>query len=93
MKIKDYKCKCGRDEFFFADKGNQRGIFCAYCGKWLKWADKDERNLALKQEPLEDLVSKIKMYEADCLLIDDNDECKACDKAMFTSIYRILGGE
>lgn len=51
MKIKDYKCKCGHNDFFFADKGNQKGIYCSYCGKWLKWAGKDEQNLAMKQEP------------------------------------------
>lgn len=49
MKIKDYKCKCGHNDFFFADKGNQIGIYCSYCGKWLKWADKDEQNLRMKQ--------------------------------------------
>ena len=49
MKIKNYKCKCGHDDFFFADKGNQIGIYCSYCGKWLKWADKDEQNLRMKQ--------------------------------------------
>ena len=49
MKIKDNKCKCGHDDFFFADKGNQKGIYCSYCGKWLKWADKDEQNLRMKQ--------------------------------------------
>ncbi len=51
MKIKDYKCKCGHDDFFFADKGNQKGIYCTNCGKWVKWANKDEQNLAMKQEP------------------------------------------
>lgn len=51
MQIKDYRCKCGYNDFFFADKGNQKGIYCSYCGKWLKWADKDEQNLAMKQEP------------------------------------------
>lgn len=51
MKIKDFKCKCGHNDFFFADKGSQNGIYCTYCGKWLKWADKDEQNLAMKQEP------------------------------------------
>lgn len=50
MKIKDYKCKCGYNDFFFADKGNQKGIYCSYCGKWFKWADKDEQNLSMKQE-------------------------------------------
>ena len=57
MKIKDYKCKCGHNDFFFADKGSQKGIYCSYCGKWLKWADKDEQNLAMKQEPI---LEKIK---------------------------------
>ena len=51
MKIKDFKCKCDHNDFFFADKGSQKGIYCSYCGKWLKWADKDEQNLAMKQEP------------------------------------------
>lgn len=50
MKIKDFKCKCGHNDFFFADKGSQKGIYCSYCGKWVKWADKNEQNLAMKQE-------------------------------------------
>ena len=56
MKIKDYICKCGHNDFFFADKGNQKGIYCSYCGRWLKWADKDEQNLAMKQEPVLDKI-------------------------------------
>ena len=60
MKIKDYKCKCGHNDFFFADKGSQKGIYCSYCGKWVKWADKDEQNLAMKQEPKTDVLDKIK---------------------------------
>ena len=56
MKIKDYRCKCGKDDFFFADKGNQKGIYCSCCGKWIKWADKDEQNLALKQELIIDKI-------------------------------------
>lgn len=49
MNIKDFKCKCGENDFFFADKGNKKGIYCTYCGKWYKWADKDEQNLMLKE--------------------------------------------
>lgn len=56
MKIKDYKCKCGHNDFFFADKGNQKGVYCSYCGKLFKWADKDEQNLAMKQEPVLDKI-------------------------------------
>ena len=58
MKIKDYKCKCGCDDFFFADKGNQNGIYCSYCGKWFKWADKDEQNLRMKQESILDKIKR-----------------------------------
>lgn len=68
MKIKDYKCKCGHNDFFFADKGNQKGIYCSYCGKWLKWADKDEQNLAMKQEPttkIEESNFSQEQYKAD----------------------------
>lgn len=58
MKIKDFKCKCGHNDFYLSDKASRMGIYskhcgiyCSYCGKWLKWADKDEQNLAMKQEP------------------------------------------
>lgn len=47
MKIKDYKCICGSEDFFFADKGGHTGIYCSYCGKWFKWANKDEKNLVI----------------------------------------------
>lgn len=52
MKIKDYKCaKCGKDDFFFQRTSyNAKGIYCSYCGRWLKWAGKDEKNLMLKGE-------------------------------------------
>ena len=47
MKIKNYVCKCGCNDFFMATKGTQTGIYCSGCGKWFKWADKNERNLML----------------------------------------------
>ena len=49
MKIKNYVCKCGCDDFFFIEKGTHIGIYCTRCGKWLKWASHDERNL-MKQK-------------------------------------------
>lgn len=57
MKIKDYKCKCGCEAFFFSDNGNQKGIYCSRCGMWLKWADKNEQNLRMKQEHVLDKIS------------------------------------
>lgn len=46
MRIKDLKCKkCHCSDLFFKPKGTQLGIYCAYCGQWIKWANKNERNL------------------------------------------------
>ena len=51
MKIKEFKCtNCESKDFFFADKGKKKGIYCSNCGRWIKWADKYERDLATKQE-------------------------------------------
>lgn len=72
MKIKDYKCKCGYNDFFFADKGSQKGIYCSYCGKWLKWADKNEQNLAMKQEPILDKI-RSEIEQGYCTVNNDYD--------------------
>ena len=48
MKIKEYKCKrCKHDDFIALTikTSNVVGIYCRFCGKWLKWANKDEKNL------------------------------------------------
>lgn len=87
MKIKDNKCKCGHDDFFFADKGNQKGIYCSYCGKWLKWADKDEQNLRMKQVK-ESAISLDRIKEAREEIDDldryfDNDYFSSNSDAMF----------
>lgn len=47
MQIKDYICSCGCKDFGFIKKSEtQTGIYCSKCGKWFKWADKNEKNLA-----------------------------------------------
>ena len=45
MKIKDFKCKCGHEDFSIMKKGMHYGAYCSYCGKWFKWLDKNELNL------------------------------------------------
>ena len=49
MKIKEFKCRsCGHNDFQFMVNPSNRnviGIYCSRCGKWFKWADKDEKNL------------------------------------------------
>ena len=83
MIIKDYKCKCGHDDFFFADKGNQKGIYCSYCGQWLKWADKNEQNLIMKQEPI---IDKIRAEIEH--VIDYTYDSTDYDKALYNGAYK-----
>ena len=49
MKIKEFKCSsCNNNDFKFMahpNNSNMVGIYCSCCGKWLKWADKDKKNL------------------------------------------------
>ncbi len=48
MIIKKYRCKgCGSQDFFLAENAMHHGIYCNDCGKWLKWANSDERNIFL----------------------------------------------
>ena len=44
MKIKNYKCKCGKDDFNFI-KHYHTSIYCTFCGAILKRASKDEKML------------------------------------------------
>lgn len=88
MKIKDYKCKCGHNDFFFADKGNQKGIYCSYCGKWIKWADKNEQNLRMRQESVLSRVrAEIKDWQTD---IHDNQYNAESHDFVFERIYEII---
>lgn len=42
----EIKCsKCGSTNVFTETKGTQIGIYCAECGKWIKWGTKNEIRL------------------------------------------------
>ena len=42
----EIRCKkCGSTKVFTDTKGNQTGIYCSDCGKWIKWATKNEIRL------------------------------------------------
>lgn len=45
MKIKNYKCSCGCDNFFYTVEYPHYGLYCSDCGRWLKWANKEEKRL------------------------------------------------
>lgn len=52
--------KCGSKNVFLEKKGNQIGIYCAECGKWIKWATKEEirviEHKSAKSETYRDLL-------------------------------------
>lgn len=54
MKINNLICICGNDDFFMMQRKGEKvthtGIYCAKCGKWQKWASKEERNLAFRKD-------------------------------------------
>lgn len=42
----DFKCKyCGSVNLELEEKGNQTGLYCCDCGKWLKWLTKEEKRV------------------------------------------------
>lgn len=42
----EIRCKkCGSTKVFTDTKGSQTGIYCSDCGKWIKWATKNEIRL------------------------------------------------
>lgn len=65
--------RCGSTFLFAEESGNQTGVYCAKCGKWIKWATKDEKRVipnktdAIKamtaSHPLSILVNETKYKE------------------------------
>ena len=44
IKFECPKPECQSHDFFLEKKGNSVGLYCADCGKWIKWLNKDEIN-------------------------------------------------
>jgi transcription elongation factor Elf1 len=45
--MKEFNCKyCDSKNLFIKKTGNQTGLYCGNCGKWLKWLGKEELRLA-----------------------------------------------
>ena len=84
----EIRCKkCGSTKVFIDTKGNQTGIYCSDCGKWIKWATKDEirliehnsiSNAKLTVDVIAELQEKITTQrEIICNLNAMNDELQA----------------
>lgn len=72
MKLKNYKCaNCENTEFFMSRRGEQIGVYCLECGRYLKWANPSEVNLFLKEKgEIEEESGKLtkdgKIFIANC---------------------------
>ena len=64
MQIEGFNtCKCGNDNFLLRKEGMQYGIYCQKCGKWLKWANKNERTLFEEENSEQNLQALREMLE------------------------------
>ena len=48
--MKIFECgKCNSKNVFVEQNGNNTGLYCADCGKWITWLNKDGLRLAERQ--------------------------------------------
>lgn len=86
---KEYVCeKCGSLELFIKEKGNQTGLYCSDCGKWIKWLPKNEIELAKR------FIEDNKKVEVKEIVVDKSNDivletlCKAVSDHLFNNPNR-----
>lgn len=48
--MKEFECsKCRSKDIFIEKSGNNTGLYCSECGKWITWLNKDQLRLAERQ--------------------------------------------
>lgn len=64
--MKEFECpKCKSHEVFMDKSGNNTGLYCAECGRWITWLNKDQIRLAERQiasnkgDALKDILEKL----------------------------------
>lgn len=70
--MKIFECKCGSTDVFIEQQGNNCGLYCADCGKWITWLNKDSKRLAERQingveqkirsKAIDDLIAELLKY-------------------------------
>ena len=81
--MKIFECKCGSTDVFIEQQGNNCGLYCADCGKWITWLNKDSKRLAERQikgiekeirnKAIEDFANSVKNLIADSCVIRNSD--------------------
>ena len=82
--MKIFECKCGSTDVFIEQQGNNCGLYCADCGKWITWLNKDSKRLAERQikgieqkirnKAIDDFITKLD-YESGYDEEINDDEC------------------
>ena len=75
--MKLFECKCGSKEIFIEKSGNNTGLYCADCGKWITWLNKDQLRLANRQ--IECHNNEIHKYKEILHSINELGGCGASD--------------
>lgn len=93
--MKIFECKCGSKEIFIKENGNNKGLYCADCGKWIQWLGKDDLRLAQRQieqsivnpipRNLEELKEHDSLVRADVIdellkILSPCYDCNACEE-------------
>ena len=58
MEKLNIECSCGSRKLHLEPKGSQTGIYCNECGKWMKWASKQELRLLKSESTRSEFVQK-----------------------------------
>lgn len=76
--------RCGNTFLFAEESGSQTGVYCAKCGKWIKWASKDEKRV------IPNKTDAIKAMNASHPLVIEN-KYKEIEKIVNSPDYYTLG--
>ena len=78
--MKEFVCsKCKSSDVFISESGNHTGLYCADCGRWITWLNKEQLRLAEmqirnnKNEDIKVLLERLSTYSM-------RDIRRACDK-------------
>ena len=97
--MKEFKCtKCNSSDVFINKSGNNIGLYCGDCGKWITWLNKDQLRLVERQiankhgNALKEVLKKLSESSID----EVNTVCESVgvktkdDKGNYRTVYDVL---
>lgn len=78
--MKIFECKCGSTEVFIEQSGNNIGLYCADCGKWITWLNKDQLRLAQRQIDNHDKQIRADVIDECIKALKSYGKCDLADK-------------